>query len=446
MTVLQTVFYDVTRKMVAAFARFFYWRIRIRGFNRNKMRNRPIMFVSNHQNALMDPLHLPCYTPLRPSFLTRADVFVPPVMDKILYSLKMLPIFRQRDGVASPRKNKVIFSKCIQLLEDKESILIFPEGSHDIRRRMRPLKKGFANILFQAESKNDWTLDSLIIPVMVNYEEHAAFGKDVVVLFGEPMVVKDYKELYETDPVKARTTIAKDLRNHMIKGLIQLDPVEHFEPLSRLYESSQEIIHGRINQPYKRFVADKSFFDKLNAFLSKGGVEATTTIQQIKDYFLLKDQLGLTGLDLSDRAGFFKVFARIVILLLTLPLYGIGLICNYLPYQSGKLVANGVKDPCFKSTAWFVSWMIGTFVYHPILILLFMNSVSNRPLYVLLFWLGILFSGRIAMWWWKLYSKLVDQFKVLTKKRDTSFQILKEMQTRLKRRFTELGLLSKGLA
>lgn len=399
------------------------------------------MFVSNHQNALMDPLHLPCYTPLRPSFLTRADVFVPPVMDKILYSLKLLPIFRQRDGVASPRKNKVIFNKCVELLENRESILIFPEGSHDIRRRLRPLKKGFANILFQAEEQNNWNLDTWIVPVMLNYEAHQGFGKDIVVLFGEPLVVKDYEALYKQDVNKARKQIAIDLRKHMIKDLIQLDPLEHIEPINKLYESSQEIIHGKIREPYKRFVADKSFFDKFSSFVKQGGVEANSIVTQVKDYFVLKDELGLTGLDLSDKPSVFKLLFRALILLITLPLYALGMLSNYFPYLGGKIAAERVEDPCFRSTTWFVTWMIGVFIYHPILILIFMNNVSNRPLHVLLFWLGVLFSGRVALWWWKLYNKFWDNTIVMSKQRQTSYQILEEMQSRLKRRFREKGFL-----
>ncbi len=439
----QTIVYDICRKAVGVFMRFFYWRIRIRGFNWKRLSNRPVMFVSNHQNALMDPLFLPCYTPLRPSFLTRSDVFVPPVMDKILYTLKLLPIFRKRDGLASPRKNRVIFNKCVQLLQDKESILIFPEGSHDINRRLRPLKKGFADILFQAEEKSNWTLDSWIVPLMVNYEEHQMFGRDVVVLFGDPVPVSKYKELFKSEPAKAKKVLAKEMRQHMMKNLIQLDPVTHKETLKNLYEHSQEAVHGKIRKPYQRYLADKAFFDKLGAFVSNGGVEAKKLMEQVEEYFTLKNQLGLAGFDLSDSSSFFKMLWRIVILLIGLPIYGFGMFCNYLPYLGGKIAADRVKDPCFKSTSWFLAWMIGTLIYHSFLILIFMNSVSSKPLYVLLFWLAIVFSGRIAMAWWKLYSKLFNNFKIFSKQGDTSFQILEEMRARLKKRFAENGLLAR---
>jgi hypothetical protein len=85
--------------------------------------------------------------------------------------------------------------------------------------------------------------------------------------------------------------------------------------------------------------------------------------------------------------------------------------------------------------------MIGVFIYHPILILFFMNSVSKEPLYVILFWLAMLFTGRVALWWWKLYGRFWDGIKIMSRKRETQYQILKEMQARLKRRFVGNGLL-----
>ena len=87
----------------------FYKNITIEG-KENIPRNCPIIFASNHQNALMDPLAILYASNMQVVFAARADMFKNKTVTKILYFLKIIPIFRMKDGKENLQKNKYLIS------------------------------------------------------------------------------------------------------------------------------------------------------------------------------------------------------------------------------------------------------------------------------------------------------------------------------------------------
>ncbi len=103
-----------------------------------------LIFTPNHQNALMDALAVLCTVERRTVFLARSDIFKKPVVASILYFLKILPIYRIRDGYELLKKNKEIFQKTTDVISNEKcALVILPEGNHAGVRRLRPFKKGF---------------------------------------------------------------------------------------------------------------------------------------------------------------------------------------------------------------------------------------------------------------------------------------------------------------
>ena len=63
----------------------------------------PVIFAPNHQNALMDAMTILCTKDRQPVFVARADIFKKPLIISILNYIRILPIYRKRDG--GSRKN-----------------------------------------------------------------------------------------------------------------------------------------------------------------------------------------------------------------------------------------------------------------------------------------------------------------------------------------------------
>ena len=165
---------------------FFYFK-NIKAVNVERVpKTGAVLFLANHQNALLDALLIATNSGRFSYFLTRASVFQNGLVTKILKSLLMLPVYRLRDGWNNLSKNNAIFSKSAKLLSQDRAVAIFPEGSHHINRTVRPLSKGFTRVIletFERYPKKHLQL----VPVGFNYLQAEKFGDCVSLNFGDPI-------------------------------------------------------------------------------------------------------------------------------------------------------------------------------------------------------------------------------------------------------------------
>lgn len=156
-------------------------------------KDKPVLFLPNHQSALLDVLFVATNCNRKPFFLTRSDVFGKTLLNAFFKFLRMIPIYRIRDGRSTLSKNDAIFDNCAQVLKKGHAIVMFPEANHNLRRRVRPLSKGFTRVLFRA-LEHDPNLDIQIVPVGLNYKHAELFADEVAVYYGAPIAVR---ELYD---------------------------------------------------------------------------------------------------------------------------------------------------------------------------------------------------------------------------------------------------------
>lgn len=154
-------------------------------------KGKPVLFLSNHQNALLDALLIATKCGRFSYFLTRASVFKKSIISKLLRSFNMLPVYRVRDGWSNITNNNDIFDSCTDLLHQNESVFIFPEGSHNLNRTLRPLSKGFTRIVFDTLEKYPET-DLQLIPIGLNFSNAEKFGDSVSIYFGKPIPAKSF--------------------------------------------------------------------------------------------------------------------------------------------------------------------------------------------------------------------------------------------------------------
>ncbi len=157
-----------------------------------------ILFIGNHQNALIDAILIPTTTNRNMHFLSRASAFKSNIVSKLLNSINMIPVYRIRDGINTIEKNLVVFKQCFQILKNEGAVEIFAEGEHHIDRRIIPLKKGFARIILGTLQKYP-DLEIQIIPVGINYDSHINFPSSTSIYYGEPIPANQYINLENPD-------------------------------------------------------------------------------------------------------------------------------------------------------------------------------------------------------------------------------------------------------
>ena len=71
--------------------------VEVRGLDKIP-RNVPVIFTSNHENALLDPLLIILAGPYQPFSVARSDVFKEGWVARFLHFIRMYPAYRPRDG------------------------------------------------------------------------------------------------------------------------------------------------------------------------------------------------------------------------------------------------------------------------------------------------------------------------------------------------------------
>lgn len=215
---MKNFIYNFIKFWIRTSLHLYYGRINVNGLE-NVPIDKPVLFLPNHQNALLDPLLIAVDCNRKPFFLTRSDVFKSSVFNKLFGLIRMIPIYRIRDGRDSLKHNDAVFEKCAELLGKNESLLIFPEANHNLQRRVRPLSKGFTRILFKALEENP-DLDIQLIPVGFNYLYGEDFPDKVSIYFGKAIAIQDLihnqDQRTSIEKIKARVSEAlKKLTTHI---------------------------------------------------------------------------------------------------------------------------------------------------------------------------------------------------------------------------------------
>ncbi|PKP51346.1 MAG: hypothetical protein CVT92_12940 [Bacteroidetes bacterium HGW-Bacteroidetes-1] len=256
-----SILYRILKCYVDVAFRFFYHKIKI--FNAGTVPiNGPVIFAINHQNAFMDAIVIATATKRNPWFLTRASIFQSSTARFWLKQLQMLPVYRFRDGHANMKKNDEAIETCKQILLQNETLLIFPEGNHDRHWALRPLQKGIARIAFATESATDFQSGLHIVPIGLQYENHLSSWSHLLIHFGTPIPILNYKSLYENNPAKATLKLLDDLRLAMSNLIINIGQSEHHDLLkqaiqSRPHREKDLILRLRGDQLYLNQIGDK---------------------------------------------------------------------------------------------------------------------------------------------------------------------------------------------
>jgi 1-acyl-sn-glycerol-3-phosphate acyltransferase len=174
--------------------------------------NGPLLLAANHPNSFLDAVIL-CTLFDKPVYsLARGDAFKNRLVAKILFKLKLLPVYRVSEGVQNLEGNYKTFDQCKTIFKQNGIVLIFSEGLCINEWHLRPLKKGTARLAISSWQDG---IDLKVLPVGINYSSFKKFGKNVKLFFGD---------FITTDAVAADNGHGKSIQVFNSKLLQQLRP------------------------------------------------------------------------------------------------------------------------------------------------------------------------------------------------------------------------------
>lgn len=377
-------------------------------------RDKPLIFTPNHQNALMDALALLFSIDIIFVFLARADIFKNKRVAKILYFLKILPIYRVRDGFETVKKSKDILRKAVDIITSGSAMVILPEGNHSRYRRLRPLKKGFARMAFEAEELHDYNLDVHIVPVGIDYDSHSSYRSSLVVNFGEAIAVSEFTELYKENHAIALNKLKQALSVKMAPLIVNITTEEYYET----YDEIRHIYRGlmakklnMLNNMDNRIELDNIIIKKLDNWKENSIEELNSLNDTVLEFIKLKEQLGLNNQLISKGKHCILVYiVNILYLLAALPVYLFGTLNNFITYFIPIIAASKMKDEQFKSSVKFVLSAI-LFPISIILQSLLVFIVTNSWAVTAIYTISVPVTGIIAYNWSMVFKKLKKDLK-----------------------------------
>lgn len=386
----------------------------------NIPKNKPVIFAPNHQNALSDPMAILLHTPYQPVWLARADIFKIKTVRWILHFLKMIPVYRIRDGKENLGRNDETFDISVRVLENNAALALFPEAAHSGRRQMLPHKKAVPRIAFMAEEKSGFNLDIHIIPTGIHYSHYWKFNRTIIVNYGQPVRVKPYLDEYLRNQGAAVNRLKDDLHQAILPLVINIKSKQHyteFEFIRKFYGDRYLSFQDNGSDEISRFRSDQRLVNQLNELESMDPGKASLIAEKASDYCNQAKKFRLKSHDPEKVIKRDKSVKALALLLAGLPFFIYGFAFNALPFFIiDRTIRNKVKDRTFWSSFFLLSGLILFPLFYLILLILL------APLF-LGFWLKILFlvslpfAGKIAFNWYLLMHKTIRRIRFAWRKK-----------------------------
>lgn len=159
-----------------------------------------------------------------------------PFVSKILYAMKMFPVFRISEGVENLEQNYETFEKCKEVFKNNGIVLIFSEGLCKNEWHLRPMKKGTARLAISSWQEN---IPLRILPTGLNYSAFKLFGKNVILNFGETIHEEDID--YTNGYGKTISDLNTQLTNRLRPLTLEL-PLEDADLRKQIFYIEQSLL------------------------------------------------------------------------------------------------------------------------------------------------------------------------------------------------------------
>ena len=386
-----------------------------------------IIIGSNHTSALLDPLVILRTMNRATVFMTRADIFRKPFLQKVFTFLKMLPIFRIRDGYAAVKQNEEIISKCVKVLQHRIPLALFPEATHRPKHSLLPLSKGIFHIALEANKNFGHEQPIYIVPMGLEYGRYFRFRSGAVATFGEPINVTEFVKKYENEvtPAKLLAMLREELTQRMSKLIAYVPDTEDYDAqweLAKLITAQAQPVSTAARLPLNQ-AAIKHVVDK------KAIAPAEDTATLYADAIAFKKERRLHSIHPSSTGHKHPLAASIgntVALLCSLPYYLFCAITMAPSWLLSRKIVSGLKDKAFSNTArlgvnlamvplLLIIWGIVAFCTLP-LILAALVFVLLIPAVGFFYDYNAFVLHTWSDWQWTLNKSLHDKLKSLLKR------------------------------
>ncbi len=427
------MFYSLIHKISVLAIKLFFNQISIQ--NKQIVPNTsPIIFVANHPNFFMDPLIIGSYCPRQLYFFAKSTLFNSPLKKRILTRLNLVPVYRKIDDKENMGGNVNSFNKGYRILENNGAFLIFPEGISVGKRVLGKIKTGAARIGLEAELKNDFALNIVIIPIGLSYSDQVRFRSNIMIRFGSPIELSKFEKEYKRNEVetvkKVTLIIEKSLNN--LTNYYQTDQIEDIvQGLELIYKMELMTELGmEVDNKNDDFIISKILTDAVQWYKDNELALIIEFREKLNEYIDLLKQLDIRDEFLDpvrqEKRGWGKT-KTILFLVIGSPLFIWGIITNYIPYILPRVLVEITNKDQSEEASWKLIYGFIFFVFYYAVSITFIWKLTQNIFLTILFISSLIPSGDFALYYSKNINKYKQHVKFLSifyKKRSLIFEII----------------------
>ena len=307
------------------------------------------IFGCNHCNTLMDALVLLATSRHKKVFIARGDIFKNPHTAKILKWLRILPIFRMRDGIGSVRdKNGDTIDQAVDVIHDEVPLYLFPEAAHRTKHSLRQLSKGIFHIALEANKQFGNEKPVYIVPVGLEYGDYFRFRSTILVSYGKPINVTEYMKEHEGENEAVIMNNLKAILTERMSELISFVPDD--EDYDAIWEMAK-IRAGRLPITQKmRLERNRRFISNILKFREEQPEKAKALFEKVNEFTKHRKEEGISVTSVAMRIPLWRTFIKTLRVLIGLPFFIVAALVSSPIWITASFILNGLKDKAFRNT------------------------------------------------------------------------------------------------
>ena len=388
---------------------------------------------------MIDPLVVGTTCNRKLFFFAKIDTFLITFFPNgFLPKLQLVPVYRKQDDPSQTNKNQDTFEKGFQILKNNGAFLIFPEGVSTGDRTLSKIKTGAARIGFGAMVKNNWDLDITMIPVGLSYSNAIKFKSNVIVRYGTPINLKEFKNQYDLDEFNVVNQLTDQIEtalNKLTTNVNDLASEEIVKALELIYKKELMTDLGLdLKNKSDDFSATKGLVNGVEWYFRNKPRKVEEFKEKFQNYqnhlklLKLKDEF----LDPTNKSiTFFERIQIVTYLILGFPIYLYGIINNIVPYKLPRLIAKQFARAKSEIAPTKLITGIGIFVIYYMLEILIFSLMVNNQLLTVIYIFSLIPSGNFVLSYIFRIRKYRQHLRFLTvfyQKRYLIYQIIEERQ------------------